>query len=158
MPTALDLIDEAIADIQARLTLNPTATKGANTTTNTTNNKKQGKKGGQPKQPVSAKKAEPPEDQPDICKLEFKVGVITKVWFHETADKLYCEEIDCGEDEPRQIASGLRPHFTLEQMQGQRLLVVANLKKKNLLGFKSHGMYVTLRCTMMTQQQHAKVD
>ena len=61
----------------------------------------------------------------------------------ETADKLYCEEIDVGEEEgPRQIASGLRPHFTLEQMQGQRLLVVANLKKKNLLGFKSHGMYV----------------
>ena len=43
---------------------------------------------------------------PDICKLEFKVGQITKVWVHPDADKLYCEEIDVGEkDGPRQIAS-----------------------------------------------------
>jgi aminoacyl tRNA synthase complex-interacting multifunctional protein 1 len=53
---------------------------------------------------------------------------------------LYCEEIDVGETTPRQIASGLRPHFTEEQMLGQRLLVVCNLKPKNLVGFKSHGM------------------
>ena len=47
------------------------------------------------------------------------------------------KEIDVGEDEPRQIASGLRPHFSLEQMEGQRLLVVANLKPKKLVGFKA---------------------
>lgn len=63
-----------------------------------------------------------------------------QVWVHPDADKLYCEEIDVGEDSPRQIASGLRPHFTEEQMLGQRLLVASNLKAKNLVGFKSHGM------------------
>ena len=93
---------------------------------------------------AAAKKAAapppPPGEQPAVTKLEFKVGVITKVWHHPDADKLFCEEIDCGEGEPRQIASGLREHYTLEQMQGQRLLVVANLKAKNLKGFKSHGM------------------
>lgn len=48
---------------------------------------------------------------------------------------------DCGEDTgPRQICSGLRPFYTQEQMVGHRLLVVANLKAKNLKGFKSHGM------------------
>ena len=133
MASALDLVDAAIADLQARLNLNPKATKGAE---GGNNKKKQ-----QPKN--NAKNANPNavnENQPDICKLEFKVGVITKVWNHEPADKLYCEEIDVGEAEPRQIASGLRPHFTLEQMQGQRLLVVANLKAKKLVGFKSHGM------------------
>ena len=62
------------------------------------------------------------------------------MWNHPEADKLYCEEIDVGEEAPRQIASGLRPHFSLEEMQGQRLLVVANLKAKNLVKFKSHGM------------------
>ena len=101
-----------------------------------------------PKKPKPDKKAKPPpapEPASDaaapVCtQLEFKVGQITKVWYHEDADKLFCEEISCGEDEPRQIASGLRPHFTLEQMQGQRLLVVANLKAKKLVGFKSHGM------------------
>jgi tRNA-binding EMAP/Myf-like protein len=66
---------------------------------------------------------------PDICKLEFKVGLITKVWVHPDAEKLYCEEIDCGEEGGlRQIASGLRKHYKEEEMLGKRVLVVANLK------------------------------
>lgn len=154
MVNALDLLDDAIAELEARLNLrsgervdvglrsssqpipkaepnnsrkkaNPKETKPTTTTT----------AAAEPEQ-VEAQDA----DQPDICKLEFKVGVITKVWVHEKADKLYCEEIDIGDDQPRQIASGLRPHFTEEQMLGQRLLVVSNLKAKNLVGFKSHGM------------------
>ncbi|OQS02346.1 hypothetical protein THRCLA_05268, partial [Thraustotheca clavata] len=59
---------------------------------------------------------------------------------HETADKLYCEEIDVGEDAPRQIASGLVKHYSLEEMQGRMLLVMCNLKPRSLVGFKSHGM------------------
>lgn len=85
--------------------------------------------------------------QPEICKLEFKVGQITKVWVHPDADKLYCEEIDCGEDKPRQIASGLRPHYTLEEMEGRRLLVVSNLKTKKLAGFPSQGMVLCATTT-----------
>jgi aminoacyl tRNA synthase complex-interacting multifunctional protein 1 len=45
-----------------------------------------------------------------------------------------------GEDAPRQIASGLVHHYSLEEMQGRRLLVLCNLKPRNLQGFKSHGM------------------
>jgi len=90
-----------------------------------------------------AKDAAPPADHPTICMLEFKVGVIVKVWPHEGADKLWCEEIDCGEETPRQICSGLRDYYTEEEMLGMRLLVVANLKAKNLKGFKSHGMVVS---------------
>jgi aminoacyl tRNA synthase complex-interacting multifunctional protein 1 len=136
MPTALDLVDSAIADLEARLKLAPGASPGGKKA----NNNKDGGKG------KANKKGQPPpkqgknEDQPDICKLEFKVGVITKAWNHPDGDKLYCEEIDVGEEAVRQIASGLRPHYTLEEMMGQRLLVVSNLKAKNLIGFKSHGM------------------
>jgi hypothetical protein len=45
-----------------------------------------------------------------------------------------------AEAEPRQIASGLRDWYTEEQMLGQRLVVVCNLKPRSLMGFKSHGM------------------
>jgi len=73
-------------------------------------------------------------DQPDICKLEFKVGLITKVWAHPDADKLYCEEIDCGEEGgARQIASGLRHHYSEEEMLGKKVLVVANLKVRMIM-------------------------
>jgi len=78
----------------------------------------------------------------DISKLDIRVGLITKAWNHDEADKLYCEEIDVGEESgPRSIASGLKAHYTLEEMNvGQRVLVLANLKTRKLVGFPSHGM------------------
>ena len=154
--STLDLIDAAIAELEARLNLQPgesvtVASKDSSVVATEIQRKRGNNKSNSNSKvavstgSVAAASAAPaPEpttaDLPEICKLEFKVGVITKVWIHEKADKLYCEEIDVGEAEPRQIASGLRPHFTAEQMLGQRLLVVSNLKAKNLVGFKSHGM------------------
>jgi aminoacyl tRNA synthase complex-interacting multifunctional protein 1 len=147
MATATELLDRAIADLEARLGLKPNQSVGGKPSGGGGGGKKQG--GGKPKNKGGNdnnknNKTEAAggknETQPDICKLEFKVGQIVKVWNHPEADKLYCEEIDVGEEAPRQIASGLRPHFTLEQMEGQRLLVVSNLKAKNLVKFKSHGM------------------
>jgi tRNA-binding EMAP/Myf-like protein len=41
---------------------------------------------------------------------------------------------------PRQIASGLKAHYSLEEMQGRKVLVLANLKSRKLVGFPSHGM------------------
>lgn len=76
----------------------------------------------------------------DISKLDIRVGVITKAWEHGEADKLFCEEIDIGEDEPRQIASGLKAYYNVDDLVGQRVLVLANLKARKLVGFPSHGM------------------
>ncbi len=90
--------------------------------------------------PVKVEPNPPPKDVETVNALDFRVGVIRSVKKHETADKLYCEEIDIGEAEPRQIASGLVPHYTLEQMMGRRLIVVANLKPRKLQGFTSAGM------------------
>lgn len=87
------------------------------------------------------KQAPAPAGDIDVSKLDIRVGVITKAWLHEEADKLFCEEIDIGEEEgPRQIASGLRAHYNLEDLEGQRVLVLANLKTRKLVGFPSHGM------------------
>ena len=51
------------------------------------------------------------------------------------------------EDEPRQIASGLRAYYSEEEMLGQRLVTVCNLKPRKLMGFPSHGMVL---CAMDT--------
>jgi glutamyl-tRNA synthetase len=79
-------------------------------------------------------------DGPPITALDIRVGKITKVWEHPEAEKLYCEEIDIGEAEPRQVASGLRPYLKPEDMEGRRVLVLCNLKERKLVGFPSHGM------------------
>ena len=62
------------------------------------------------------------------------------VWEHPESDKLFCEEIDVGEEKPRQIASGLRKFMKIEQLQGASVLVVTNLKPAKLGGFPSAGM------------------
>ena len=163
MVNAIDLIDDFIAELEARLNLKPGEDCSSSVATFSADNKppqqqQQKNKAAGATKPGGVQAAGPapvvvsnnnnnnnnteaPQQLPEICKLEFKVGVIVKVWVHPDADKLYCEEIDIGEESgPRQIASGLRLHFTPEQMLGQRLLVASNLKAKNLVGFKSHGM------------------
>jgi aminoacyl tRNA synthase complex-interacting multifunctional protein 1 len=92
-----------------------------------------GGKGGDAKPPAQA-------DAITVNSLDLRVGIIRKVARHETAEKLYVEEIDVGEEVPRPIASGLVPYYSLEEMQDRKLIVVCNLKPRNLVGFKSHGM------------------
>jgi len=89
------------------------------------------------------KAASPSNTSPeiDISRLEIRVGVITRAWKHDEADKLYCEEIDIGEESPRRIASGLREHYNdASDLEGRRVLVLSNLKSRKLVGFASHGM------------------
>ena len=74
------------------------------------------------------------------------MGKIIKVWNHESADKLFCEQIDLGEESgPREIASGLRQHYTLEEMQDRLVLVVCNLKAAKIVGFSSNGMVLAAK-------------
>jgi methionine--tRNA ligase beta chain len=78
-------------------------------------------------------------DTYDISALDIRVGKIVKAWHHPEAEKLFCEEIDLG-TETRQIASGLRPFYETSDLQDRHVLVLCNLKKRNLVGFASHGM------------------
>ena len=98
-------------------------------------NSKQAQQGGDP-------------NQPEFTKLDIRVGKIVKVWNHETAEKLYCEEVDLAEEGaegPRQITSGLRAFYTLEEMQDRKVLVVCNLKAAKIQGFTSNGMVLAAK-------------
>lgn len=88
------------------------------------------------------KKGGKPSDRPldDISRLNIVVAKITKVWPHPDADKLWCEEIDIGRDEPLKVCTGLRAHFTQEQMQDRRVVVIANMKPVKMRGVESQGM------------------
>ena len=88
-----------------------------------------------------------------VSVLDIRVGRIVRAWEHESSEKLYCEEVDVGEPEPRKIASGLRSFYKLEEMQGRTVLVLCNLKARNLGGFPSHGMVL---CA--SDADHASVE
>ncbi len=82
----------------------------------------------------------------DFTKIDIRVGEIVKVWNHETAERLYCELIDVGDATgPRQVASGLRKNYSLDQMLNRKVLVVCNLKESKFQGFMSCGMVLAAK-------------
>ena len=97
-------------------------------------------------QTAKSKAAQAGSDQSDFTKVDIRVGKITKIWHHPEADKLFCEEIDIGEEDgPRQIASGLRANYELGEMQDKKVLVVCNLKASKMVGFESQGMVLAAK-------------
>jgi len=79
------------------------------------------------------------EGPPPIASLEIRVGRISNVADHEKDDKLFCMDVDVGEDEPRKIASGLRSVMSANELEGRVVLVLCNLKPRKLAKFESHG-------------------
>lgn len=87
------------------------------------------------KQEQSPKKAKAPADAMPFEMLDVRVGKIVEAWEHPDSDKLWCERIDVGEEEPREIASGLRAYYkTAEELVDRKVLVVCNLKPAKLGG------------------------
>ncbi|EEA06137.1 uncharacterized protein CMU_018940 [Cryptosporidium muris RN66] len=76
----------------------------------------------------------------DPSRIELRVGKILSVERHPSADKLYVEKIDIGEEEPRTILSGLVGIYDLTLKINELVIVVANLKPKTMRGIISHGM------------------
>jgi methionyl-tRNA synthetase len=99
------------------------------------------KKGGANSSNASSSSAAADPNADPISEVDLRVGQIIKAWKHPESDKLWCESVDVGEATgPREIASGLQGHFTLEQMAPRKVVVVANLKPRALAKFMSNGM------------------
>ena len=75
----------------------------------------------------------------DFEKLDLRVATILKAEPVPKSQKLICLEVDLGL-EKRQIVAGIGQHFSPEQLIGQTVVVVANLKPAKLMGVESRGM------------------
>lgn len=83
----------------------------------------------------------PAADLPvDVARVDLRVGRVLEVQKHPNADSLYVEKIDVGEEEPREVISGLVKHISAEDFSGSLVVVVANLKPQAMRGIKSHAM------------------
>jgi methionyl-tRNA synthetase len=80
----------------------------------------------------------------DFQRLELKVAKIVSAEAVPKADKLYKLEVDAGEDRPRQVISGLAGSFGLEELPGQLVVLVCNLKPKKVFGHLSQGMVLAV--------------
>ena len=75
----------------------------------------------------------------DFAKLQFQVGEIIACEAVPKSKKLLCSQVKIG-SQVRQIVSGIKAHYTPEQMVGKKVMVVVNLKPAKLAGVLSEGM------------------
>ena len=75
----------------------------------------------------------------DFAKLQFQVGEIIACEAVPKSKKLLCSQVKVG-SQVRQIVSGIKAHYTPEEMVGKKVMVVTNLKPAKLAGVMSEGM------------------
>jgi methionyl-tRNA synthetase len=90
-----------------------------------------------------APKAAPQDDTitiDDVVKVDLRVGLVKEAEAIEKSDRLLRLVVDLGEAQPRQILAGIKEHYAPDQLVGKRVVVVANLKPRKMMGLESHGM------------------
>ena len=75
----------------------------------------------------------------DFEKLQFQVGEIIACEAVKKSKKLLCSQVRIG-SQVKQIVSGIKAHYTPEEMVGKKVMVVVNLKPAKLAGVLSEGM------------------
>lgn len=75
----------------------------------------------------------------DFMKVELRVGTVLAAEKMKKADKLLKIQVDLGYEQ-RQVVSGIASYYTPEELVGQKVIVVANLKPVKLRGELSQGM------------------
>ena len=104
------------------------------------------------RQIAEARKDEPKEEEPvidieakpeisydDFAKLQFQVGEIIACEAVPKSKKLLCSQVRIG-SQVKQIVSGIRQHYSPEEMVGKKVMVLVNLKPATLAGVLSEGM------------------
>ena len=75
----------------------------------------------------------------DFNKLDLRIGKIVAVEDVENADRLYVIKVDLG-DEVKQMVAGIKPWYTKEELEGKKIVVVANLDTAVIRGVESQAM------------------
>ena len=96
---------------------------------------------------VNEEPAEPVIDIPakaeisyeDFDKLQFRVGKIIACEEVKKSRKLLCSQVQIG-SQVKQIVSGIKQHYSAEEMVGKKVMVLVNLKPAKLAGVLSEGM------------------
>ena len=93
----------------------------------------------EPEEAVIDIEAKPEITYDDFAKLQFQVGEIIACEAVKKSKKLLCSQVKIG-SQVKQIVSGIKAHYTPEEMVGKKVMVVVNLKPAKLAGILSEGM------------------
>jgi len=79
-------------------------------------------------------------DFDDFTKVDLRVALVKEAEKVEKSKKLLKLIVDAGDGEPRQILAGISEHYAPEDLVGRRVIIVANLRPRKLMGLVSQGM------------------
>ena len=71
--------------------------------------------------------------------MQFQVGEIIACEEVKKSRKLLCSQVKIG-SQVRQIVSGIKAHYTPEEMVGKKVMVLMNLAPRKMAGVMSEGM------------------
>lgn len=74
----------------------------------------------------------------DFDKLDLRIGKIIAVEDVPGAEKLYLLKVDIGKQ--IQTVAGLKPYYKKEELNGKKIIVLANLEPVKIRGIESQGM------------------
>ena len=75
----------------------------------------------------------------EFMKMQFQVGEIIACEEVPKSKKLLCSQVKIG-SQVKQIVSGIKQHYSAEEMVGKKVMVLVNLKPAKLAGVLSEGM------------------
>lgn len=76
----------------------------------------------------------------DFGKLEFRVGTVLEVEEVDGSDKLLKLIVDFGEENPRQVLSGIKQWYVPDDLKGKQFVFITNLEPRMMMGLESQGM------------------
>ena len=76
----------------------------------------------------------------DLSKIELRLGLVLSAERVPKSDKLLRLQVELGEPVPRQILAGIGKVYEPEALVGKRIVVVANLAPRKMMGLESRGM------------------
>jgi methionyl-tRNA synthetase len=76
----------------------------------------------------------------DFVKLDLRAALILEAEPVKKSDKLVKLKIKAGETDERVIVAGIAKSFSVEELVGKTVIIVANLEPRKLMGLESHGM------------------
>ena len=79
-----------------------------------------------------------------FSEIDLRVAEIKAVEKHLDADKLLVLKIDTGDGE-KQLVTGIKNHYSAEELVGKKIIVVNNLAPAVLRGVESQGMLLAAR-------------
>jgi len=75
----------------------------------------------------------------EFAKLDIRIARVKKVEDIPGSKKLYKLTINLG-DEERTLVAGLKGYYSPEELEGKKIIVLANLEPKKMMGVTSQGM------------------